>query len=186
MRLTGLARGVLIAATASAVAGCGGSSSSGTPSTSPGATSSSPAVTTPAATPVTLASGLVGTWHADVHDLLAGTAALSHGMSFDCSGPVTVTFNADGTATDHLQMHCSIHGRPASGDVTSTGNYSVSGHHISFSNIHNTGGVQVMGITVPFPAAFSGSGADVSISGNQLSFDITAAGTTIHQVYHRG
>ena len=186
MRLTGLAGSVLAAATACSLAACGGSSSGGTPSTSTPAAVPSSTAAAATSTAATLGAGLVGTWHADVRDLLASTAALRHGVAFDCSGPVTLTFNADGTATDHLQIHCTIHGQTATGNITSTDNYTVSGRHISFSNIHNTGGVQVMGINVPFPATFSGSGADVTISGNQLSVDITAAGTTIHQIYHRG
>lgn len=184
MRLTGLARGVLVAATACAVAGCGSSSSTGTPSTSAAVPVSTPAVTTTTAT--TVGAGLVGTWHADVRDLLAGTAALSHGVSFDCSGPVTLTFSAAGTGTDHLQIRCTIQGQVATGDITSTANYRVNGSHVSFSNVHNTGGIQVMGISVPFPATFSSSGADITITGDQLRVAISAAGTTIHQVYHRG
>ena len=185
MRLTGLTGGVVAAVAALAVTGCG-SSSTGTPSpsTSAAGPSSTSVASTTSAT--TVGAGLVGTWHADVRDLLASTSALRHGVSFDCSGPVTLTFNADGTGTDHLQIQCTIHGQTATGNITSTGDYTVSGRHISFSNIHNSGGIQVMGINVPFPATFSSSGADVSISGDQLSVDITAAGTTIHQVYHRG
>lgn len=185
MRLTGLTRCVLVSATALALAGCG-SSSGGTPSTSASATSTAPVVTTPPATPVTSGAGLVGRWHADVSALLASTASLHPGVSFSCTGPVVLTFNADGTGSDHLQMSCTIEGHAASGNVTSTGNYTVSGNHITFSNIHNTGGVTVMGINVPFPATFSSSGTTFSISGNQLNIDITAAGRTIHQVYHRG
>ncbi|MFN8018448.1 MAG: hypothetical protein U0P45_10020 [Acidimicrobiales bacterium] len=120
---TKAALAAVLAASAILVAACGASggseSSDGGGATTTAAsdggattTTAAPRTTTTAAATTTTAAAeggdLVGTWTADAQSILgANLANLGGNAGLACSGPVTLTFNDDGTFTHKSQATCS-------------------------------------------------------------------------------
>lgn len=129
-------------------------------------TSSSPTASTSNTSPPA-GSDVVGTWRANAANILgANTANVGGAGGLTCNGPITMTFEGDGTFHRHGRVTCSVQGTSKSGAISTTGNYTTSGDQITFSGVR-------AGTTSPVPDSFGDATAQYSISGSTLSIVFT-------------
>ena len=153
-----------------AVSGCSSTSSTSSPSTT-GTTSS---------TTATAGGDVVGSWRASASDILgANTANVGGAGGLTCNGPITMTFEDNGSFHRHGRVTCSIQGTSKSGAISTTGNYTTSGDQITFSGVRASS-------ASPVPDSFGDATAQYSVSGTTLTIVFTNASVgEVTQVYSR-
>lgn len=198
-RTVALAVAVVLAA--GLLAGCGSSGSdgggegSGTTTTA-AAGGGSGSTTTEAATTTTADSttssapagggDLEGAWVADAQSLLTANTANLGNPQMDCSGPITLTFGADGHLSQQGTATCTIAGQSATLRFANTADYSVSGNEVSITGTSSDSSVTVAGVTRPTTIGLGSNTATFDVSGNTLKLTFTIAPTgTVTQTYTR-
>lgn len=193
--LAGAAIAIVLAAIIAAVLLSGGSddeSASGTTTTTvavgaPG--SGDPTTTTTAAVTTSTApttGDIEGSWVADASDILAANTANVGGTGVDCSGPITMTFAADGTFDRSGTVSCSLGGMTASGTISTSGRYAVADDQITISGTTPGGRMTLGGRSVPTPDSFGDGAATYEVSGNTLTITFTESPVgTVTQTYQR-
>lgn len=148
------------------LAACGsddGRAGSETPTSAPG--TSTPATTTPGTTtpgttarPPSSASSLTGSWVADANQILAANTSNVGGTGLGgCQGPITMTFNNNGTFTrDAPSIRCGTVPIEATGWFNSAGSYTVQGNRINVTVAQTEGSMTIGPRTVGFGDQFSG------------------------------
>jgi hypothetical protein len=131
-------------------------------------------------------SGLVGVWRADIGGIVSENplliAATGRGT---CTGPVVLTFKADGTFTQTLNGRCAFTGgRDTAITVNATGNYAIEGAQIRVTNAVNSGTIVAGGTTQSFSLVTNGQ-ASYTLSGNELVLKPAVERGT-QQTYTRG
>ncbi|MBI1352589.1 MAG: hypothetical protein GC156_15925 [Actinomycetales bacterium] len=121
---------------------------------------------------------LVGTWHADLGDLIASAAvAATLPRSVSCSGPVTLTFNADGTFAERGAGSCTVRGRTFDEGWQATGTYTDDGQAVTITGARCSGTLLIclQDGTLPY-----------TIVGPTLRLQQEASGGTVTKTYTRG
>lgn len=155
----------LVVATA-ALAGCGGGGGDGDGAGSGG-------------------SGLVGVWRADIGGIIRENPSVFAGIRGTCSGPVVLTFNANGTFSQSLAGNCTFpEGATGTVSVNGSGNYGVEGSQIRVTNAVNSGTYSAGLITQSFSLITNGL-ANFTLSGNTLVLRPAVERGT-QQTYTRG
>lgn len=191
----------LIAAFALVLAGCGssdGDAGSGDADSSTTAaeedggtttlgddTSDDGSTTTAAPDPADGGGDLDGSWVADAGDIMGVNTANLGGVTFECSGPITLTFDG-GSFTQAGESTCTVAGQTATATFNSSGDYSVSGSTLTTTNAVNEGTMVIAGMTQPFEGGVSNGSAEYAIDGDQLSITFTNETVgTVTQVFTR-
>ncbi len=182
-----------------AAAGCSsdgsdGASGASTSSTSSAAGGTGGATTTTGAGATTTAApeaagvgNLVGRWRADAGDIFGANTENLGGVALDCTGPVDLEFDDDGTFTQSSTATCTIAGQSGTATITSSGSYDASDGTITISDATSEGTMSIAGTTQPIPGAgFSDGEADYAVDGDtlEITFTVDPVGT-VTQVYTR-
>lgn len=164
--------------------GCDSGDDAGSGATTTTANSSS--TTDPSSSPA--ASGSVlGSWTADAGAILAANTINVGGTgSMVCTGPILMTFNADGSFDRSGNVACTIAGTSGVGTIVSVGQWEETGTTLIISGSSTSGTMTIGGTVVPLPDSFGDGTADYSIAGDTLTitFTIDPVGTVI-QIYTR-
>jgi len=158
----------LVIAASAALAGCGGGGGGGDDGGDGG-------------------GGLVGVWKADIGGIISENPSLLGEISRrgTCSGPVVLTFKANGTFTQTLEGRCSFTaGGSATASVNASGSYEIEGSGIKVTNAVNTGVYAAAGVTQGFSLITNGL-ANYTLDGNVLVLTPAVERGT-KQTYTRG
>jgi hypothetical protein len=130
-------------------------------------------------------SGLVGVWRADIGGIIRENPTLLASIRGTCSGPVVLTFNANGTFSQSLAGSCTFAGGArGTVSVNGSGNYGVEGSQIRVTNAVNSGTIVAGGVTQSFSLVTNGL-ANFTLSGNTLVLEPAVERGT-KQTYTRG
>jgi hypothetical protein len=156
-----------------------------TTTTAAGATTTAAADTT--TTEADASADLVGSWVADADSILgANLANLGGAGGFECHGPVTLTFTAQGTFTHTSTATCTAGGLSATATIDSSGRYRAGPRRLLISGARNGGSITVGGATTPLRVGFADGLVAYQLDGDTLTFTFTVASVgTVTQTYTR-
>ena len=167
-------------ASASASAAASASSTSASPTVSPTTATPSPSPT------VTLDPALVGTWHADAASILASSVGRGSLRSLtNCTGPVVLTFTAQGRVADQGRITCTGRGATGHGQFSSTGRYTADGTVLTVSRAVTRCTLSVAGVAIPCAFAYGNGTARYRVSGATLTLTFRTTTGTRTQTYSR-
>ena len=155
-----------------------------TPTPADEATTTTVAVTT---TVAATSGDLEGSWVADAADILAAnTANVGGAGGLSCSGPITMTFAADGTYDRSGSVSCSVAGTTASGTISTSGRYGLDGGQLVVTGTTSGGRMAMGGTEIPTPDSFGDGTADYEVRGDTLAITFTDTSVgTVTQTYQR-
>ena len=176
------------ASAASASPSTGGTSpTSASPSTSVSA-SARPSVT-PTPTPTkkpTRDRALEGTWHADAASVLTADADRTSMRSFtSCTGPVVLTFTAQGRVVGQGRVTCAGRGPTGHGQFASAGRYTADGAELVVTRAVTSCSLSAAGRAVPCSFAYGDGVAHYRVEGTNLTITFRTATGTRTQTYQR-
>lgn len=149
------------------------STSADTSTTAAGGVPGTP--TPPASTTPVTAQLIEGTWTTDAAGIVAANAATNRSLiGLACTGPVTLTFNADGTFAHRGSFSCSQAGASGTGQFTGSGKYVLTGDQLALSDVTSSGSVSIGDASVAFDPSLRNGTATVTITETILS--VTAPG----------
>lgn len=129
---------------------------------------------------------LVGTWTAQAGDILGANTANLGGVSFECTGPITLEFGEDGSFSQTGTSTCTVQGQSGTAEFNATGSYEASGGTITVTDVTNEGSMTMMGVSQPMEGGFGGGEAQYTVEGDTLSITFTEETVgTVTQVYTR-
>ena len=168
------------------------STSSTSPSTSASVSTSATASSSPkpsSATPTpkpTRDPALEGTWHADAASILAADLGRTSLRGFTtCTGPVVLTFTAQGRLVDQGQITCQGAGPTGHGQFSSAGRYTADGSRLVVTRAATRCTLQVAGVVVPCAFAYSNGTARYVVSGSRLTLTFSTTAGLRTQNYTR-
>lgn len=172
------------------IAGCSGSEGESSDASS---TASTPGTTAPrTATPSSLtdpASGgdLVGGWTADASEILAAnTVNVGGAGAVACTGPIVMTFSADGSFDRSGTITCAIADMSFTGTLSSVGRWESAGSTVIISETTTSGTMLMGGVEIPVPDSFGDGTGEYSVVGDVLTMTFTIAPVgTVVQTYAR-
>ena len=168
-----------------------GTSASASASASATSASASPTVSATSATPspsptITLDPALVGTWHADAASILA--SSVGHGSLrslTSCTGPVVLTFTAQGRVADQGRITCSGRGATGHGQFSSAGRFTANGTVLTVTRAVTRCTLSVAGVAIPCAFAYSNGTARYRVSGATLTLTFRTTTGSRTQTYTR-
>jgi len=170
------------AATSAATTSAPASASATSATASASATSASP---TPSPKR-TRDPALVGIWHADAASILAATLGRGSLRSLTaCTGPVVLTFTAQGTVTDQGQITCTGRGPTGHGQFNSIGRYTADGSTLIVTEAVTRCTLSVAGTAVPCTFGYGDGTASYRVSSARLTLTFTTPTGTRTQTYTR-
>lgn len=129
---------------------------------------------------------LVGTWTADANDILGANTANLGGVTFECTGPITLEFGDDGAFSQTGTSTCTVQGQSGTAEFNATGTYEASDGTITVTDVTNEGTMTMMGVAQPMEGGFGGGEAEYTLEGDTLSITFTEETVgTVTQVYTR-
>ena len=165
------------------------SPTSASPSTSVSA-SARPSVTpTPTPTPTkkpTRDRAIEGTWHADAASVLTADADRTSMRSFtSCTGPVVLTFTAQGRVVGQGRVTCAGRGPTGHGQFASAGRYTADGAELVVTRAVTSCSLSAAGRAVPCSFAYGDGVAHYRVEGTHLTITFRTATGTRTQTYQR-
>jgi len=170
-----------------------GAATSAATTSAPASASATSATASASATSATTPSpkrtrdpALVGIWHADAASILAATLGRGSLRSLTaCTGPVVLTFTAQGTVTDQGQITCTGRGPTGHGQFNSIGRYAADGSTLLVTEAVTRCTLSVAGTAVPCTFGYGDGTASYRVSSARLTLTFTTPTGTRTQTYTR-
>lgn len=176
-------------ATSASASASSSASTSTPPSASASATAAASATPKPSPTPTkkpTHDRAIRGTWHADAASIITtDPGALSSRRFTQCTGPVVLTFTAQGGLVDQGQITCTGRGATGHGQFSSTGRYTADGTLLVVTHAVTRCTLSVAGVAARCSFAYSNGTAHYRVSGAHLTITFRTPSGTRTQTYVR-